>query len=780
MGTEARARLGLAALLGATLFCYELVFEGDAHSGPTLVGAGLAMAIVTLARRWGAGSLLSAELSLAGLVIYLTLVFQVQNSLYGLPTPAAATGLSDLVARAYETSQTDVAPVPVRAGYVVMIVVGMWLAATIGELATFRWRRPLVATLPCIGLIAPTLVVGTGIGDPFFIAVFLAALFTYWSLESTHRLRTWGRWVTAWEKDSGADPPSLTGALARRMGASCIAATLVAPVFLPTLGEGWFPWKSGEGDGPGSGPGSGEVNLLVDARPRAISQSNASLFEVTSSGTARYWRLASLSHFDGRRWTPGDTNFETHYSLLPRAARPPARALRMGQDFRLTGLGGDYLPAAVEPFDVEVTGNDLILTEVESRALRLDGENRADFEYSVVSDVARPTFPELLQAEPPTSFEPNPLERAPGEEYYELPELAPEVEALADEWTRDYRNPFLKLIALQTRLRADFTYSTDVASGASSDYLRDFLLETKTGFCQQFAAAFAVLARIEGFPARVSVGFLPGEAEYLDTGEVRYTVRGTDAHAWPEVYFEDYGWLAFEPTPRALSSPPTYTTDLPLPGGNDDLRTRLVPGGSGPANDQRLIPEELRAPPPGAPERRTAPRREPRREPEPPWRETFGSLARAGVSLGLLWLIGVPLVKRTRTLRRYGRAANAAEITRAAYRQFEEDAAEMATGRSPWQSPSSFADRLARTGKVPEVAVMKLTELYEAAEYSAQGVTRAQAAEARKLARHVRAGLWTRASLLQRARALFSARVLVEEMRPFVGRLRLRPRPAAS
>ncbi len=138
MGSETRARLALGGLLAATLLSFELLFEGDGHVGPALLAGILAMTISGLARRWGAGPILTFELSLAGLFWYLALVFQTSETFYGLPTPSSATGMTTLMSSAMDASVVDYAPVPVRAGYVIMIVAGMWLATTIGEIAAFR------------------------------------------------------------------------------------------------------------------------------------------------------------------------------------------------------------------------------------------------------------------------------------------------------------------------------------------------------------------------------------------------------------------------------------------------------------------------------------------------------------------------------------------------------------------------------------------------------------------------------------------------------------------
>jgi len=95
-----------------------------------------------------------------------------------------------------------------------------------------------------------------------------------------------------------------------------------------------------------------------------------------------------------------------------------------------------------------------------------------------------------------------------------------------------------------------FKYSLEApnppAGDGSSDAIADFLAQKK-GYCVHFASAMAVMARILNIPARVAVGFLPGDLQTDD----RWSVKANDAHAWPELYFEGVGWTRFEPTPRS-------------------------------------------------------------------------------------------------------------------------------------------------------------------------------------------------------------------------------------
>jgi hypothetical protein len=94
-----------------------------------------------------------------------------------------------------------------------------------------------------------------------------------------------------------------------------------------------------------------------------------------------------------------------------------------------------------------------------------------------------------------------------------------------------------------------FRYTTNLPP-AGPYPLVDFLLGDHAGDCQHFAGAAALLLRLAGVPARVVIGFATGVPEPGG----RFTVRDKDAHAWIEVYFQGYGWVAFNPTPAAAQA----------------------------------------------------------------------------------------------------------------------------------------------------------------------------------------------------------------------------------
>lgn len=710
----------------------------------------LAWAILIAARARGIRPPITAAVSGVALIWYLTLVFESRSVVYGLPTGRALAGLLSSLGRVAQQSQVDYAPVPVRPGYMILVVVGMWGAATFAEVASFGWRRPMVASLPGMVLFALALIFGTQTGAFFFVALWLAALLTYWALASSHLLRSWGSWVSPWndEREDGG-PPSITGTIARRMGASCVAAALIAPVLLPSFGEG-LSWRSGSGGTGTGGSGvaeGGVIDHLVSMKPKLVSRNPVALFSVRSTEPS-YWRLITLANFDGVSWQPLRFNgTDVDSGGFEEVLDVPPEGRRVTQTFTIQGLGGQLLPAAPQP--VAIPSDEAIYDETRvdptSGYLQLYDNLGPGMNYSVVSSTPDVNYKELRRAR---AFE-HPLE-----DYSQLPpDLDVErIRGIARNWTADADTPLDELLALQDTLRG-FSYNLYVDDKASSDYLTRFLTRTREGYCQQFATAFAMLARTLGYATRVSVGFLPGARSPSDPSE--FTVLGTDAHAWPEVYFEDHGWIAFEPTPRddGESLPPAYT-DPPLPSGG----IAGLPGGSGPtANNNNPLPRGvsparrgeagLSIPDQAALEGTPGQFR---------WERTFTRIALVVLAAGALFLIAVPLLKLARVRRRYRSASGPIELASAAFAEFEEEAAELASPRLRAESAPAYARRVAAQRQVPERDALKLARIYEEAEYASSGVRPHDAVEARTLARRLRAGLWANSSWWDRATRLFS------------------------
>ncbi len=133
--------------------------------------------------------------------------------------------------------------------------------------------------------------------------------------------------------------------------------------------------------------------------------------------------------------------------------------------------------------------------------------------------------------------------------FLQLPtSLKPEIKQLALEITRGSATPYDKITAIRNYLENRYTYSLNLSKRMTDDPLYDFLFVSRSGHCEYFATAMAIMCRTVGYPTRLVRGFQQGE--WNDSGNF-YEVRQKDSHAWVEVYFPNFGWISFDPSPRA-------------------------------------------------------------------------------------------------------------------------------------------------------------------------------------------------------------------------------------
>jgi hypothetical protein len=137
--------------------------------------------------------------------------------------------------------------------------------------------------------------------------------------------------------------------------------------------------------------------------------------------------------------------------------------------------------------------------------------------------------------------------------YLQLPDLDPRIPALAQQVTSRSPTAYDKAWTIEMYLRTHYGYTLELSGPPAEHPLAHFLFERRAGHCEYFAAAMTVMLRTQGIPARYVNGFLPGE--YNELGQ-DFIVRARDAHSWVEVYFPEYGWIPFDPTPPADATPP--------------------------------------------------------------------------------------------------------------------------------------------------------------------------------------------------------------------------------
>jgi len=159
------------------------------------------------------------------------------------------------------------------------------------------------------------------------------------------------------------------------------------------------------------------------------------------------------------------------------------------------------------------------------------------------------------------------------EYYMQVPEnIFDDLNRLAAQITSGKTSSFDKAEAITEYLRQNIRYSDTIpAPPPGMDPLSWFLFTWKSGFCNYYATAEVLLLRSQGIPARLVVGYSQG----IKGNYGSYTVLGTNAHAWPEVYFPGIGWVEFEPTVTQQAIV-RRTGDEPVGGANNDPLLRSL------------------------------------------------------------------------------------------------------------------------------------------------------------------------------------------------------------
>ncbi|MGA2630929.1 MAG: DUF3488 and transglutaminase-like domain-containing protein [Terriglobia bacterium] len=304
---------------------------------------------------------------------------------------------------------------------------------------------------------------------------------------------------------------------------------------------------------------SGTVNL---GDIHKILRSNLVVMRVMVEGGPREfqglkWRGVGLNSFDGKQWYNDNTEQKSipaasfQRFLVPRPEGWPNRRSRpLRYRVLLSPVSTDVLFAA--PMPREITGRINAVMQDQTESLHSPGHGYAPFSYEVASEVGVPSPDELRRARAEYSAE---IQRI----YLNLPELDPRIAVLARQLTAPAGNNYDRAFAIEQHLRNNFTYSLDPQGIDPANPLGSFLFESRSGYCEFFAAAMTVMLRTQGIPARLVNGFQTGS--YNRVGK-DFIVRGRDAHSWVEVYFSDYGWVSFDPTPA--------DPNPVLPGAFDD------------------------------------------------------------------------------------------------------------------------------------------------------------------------------------------------------------------
>ncbi|MGF3055912.1 transglutaminaseTgpA domain-containing protein [Microbacterium sp. YY-01] len=511
----------------------------------------------------------------------------------------------------------------------------------------------------------------------------------------------------AWGGSEPAPTPRPGAAVALLLGTAAIVASLILTPFVPlhqlsVLG----------------GAGAMHINTSLDMGSDLRQHEPAvALTLMTTASRAPYLRVATLSRFDGDVWHP-DTP-----SAAPLRAQAEGRAgavpegveeLHDTTSIRITALQGDRIP--VPSGAVAARGLDgAWRAHPENDTVTSSSADAADQVYTIDTVIGQPTLEQLRQSR---AF------LVQSAKYRYLPEdLPPELYEAAASVTVEENTDYERLVALQDWFRSSFHYSLtapvdDDFDGTGVEALSAFL-EARAGYCVHFAGAFAVMARTLDMPSRIVVGYLPGAATtQKQDDKTVYAVSTDQLHAWPEVFFEGIGWVAFEPT-ATLGIPATTAVD-----DDDNLVTDPEPT---PTADTDASEHELQ------------PTLEPEAQPEPT-RAPATDTDSTATTMPWLWVSGIVLVvlllpAGVRRVLRSIRMHRASHPATAAGTSPEAAAAATSAAAAEWQatltdygfavphheSVRASAQRLVATHGMPEDSAQAFIETFERATFARPG-----------------------------------------------------------
>ncbi|MEV6601019.1 DUF3488 and transglutaminase-like domain-containing protein [Actinoplanes sp. NPDC051346] len=446
---------------------------------------------------------------------------------------------------------TAMIPVEATPDTVVVPVIAAWLAGLAGAEIALRAGRTLLGCVPAATVYGGALyVVGPNAGSAgwptlaFAVAVVAALAVT---------ARPAGG-------PSLEDMPAKTRAAVRGRALAGSAAGLVVLVgLIAALG----PWVGGRVTVTPVDPRRyvepPRVDSLDESPLNRISgwalTPKQKLLEVgpTTPGKGKVrLRLAVLPDYDGITWRVGATYRNAGRVLPQPPLLPDVPVKRVTQDVTVNELTGRLLPVLPTPAGVD--GTRIAYDAATGTVIRPEAL-RPGLRYTVTSDTQEPDYNLLPTADSPAG---DTVAR-----FLTVGAGVPDaIQRLADKLADGNGAAYDRAAAIEQFLAEHYRVVADAPSGHAYPNLSYFLFGPRDrggqrGTSEQFAASFALLARLTGLPSRVAVGF--------EAPKAGGPVTGGDAIAWPEVLFEDLGWVAFDPIPKSDNPRPVEDDFTPKP-----------------------------------------------------------------------------------------------------------------------------------------------------------------------------------------------------------------------
>lgn len=601
----ARSRLEVTAAVASLLSVFPLLTLTQTSSW--IVSAAVAIALVAASghalRRLTTPRPLIPLVQFAVLLLWTGVTTAGDVAWLGfIPNPEWATRLADV----FNAGVSDIGhyevPIPVSSGVLMILVASSGAIALVVDILAVALRRVVLSGLAFAAPYLTVSIVPPGSPSPWWFLFSAGAFLAVLVADSRVRITGWGRAATPSPHHSGIPETDSLVRSGRRVGGIALVTAVTIPALVPVLSEGLL-------DGTGSGGGGGDRvirtdNPIVDLQRNLNRPDNVEILRYTNSADqSQYIRTVALDEFDGQTWRASNRDLPDSQMVDNGLPEPPGLTTSAGvttvdYTFDVTdNFGSHWLPLPYAAQEIDIEGD--WRYDADTLDVVGDGSDAQGQTYHVRTTEVVPTAEALTDTTPAGSEL---------DELTELPTSVPEeITELARDITADATNDFERAVALQDWFRSDggFVYDISIQEGHSNSALLDFVTE-KRGYCEQFAATMAIMARSLDIPARVAVGFTGGDAQ----PDSSWVVHAWDSHSWPELYFSGTGWVRFEPTPGARASAPSWTeipTDdnaaagpsaapsTPPPAAStrgedrDELAGGAAADGSGPSSNWPLV-----------------------------------------------------------------------------------------------------------------------------------------------------------------------------------------------
>lgn len=321
------------------------------------------------------------------------------------------------------------------------------------------------------------------------------------------------------------------------------------------------------------------------------------------------------------------------------------------------------------------------------------------------------------------------------------------VYALTMELTQDCSNAYDKAAAIERWLRTNCAYSlTPDYPDYGRDFVSQFVLEDRVGYCSYFASAMTVMCRIAGLPARYVEGYRVRAGQDV-------TLTGEDAHAWTEVYFSGIGWVSFDASNGAGGGSDASSGEHD-PGEPDETQSPDLDSAE-PTAEPTPEADDATPPPDDGAQSEPTPTPEPGNTPEPelnpstPTPQPFSApdqppeQKKTGSWLWILLILLLILVlaalavlwararlENTDPIRLSARARTAQQAALILYRSILTLLAQMGQAPMSGETPGAFARRVDAQMKNPEFVAF--ADAVALSTYSRAGVTKQAVDSGRK------------------------------------------------